>query len=147
MLGTSLALISWGRNARADMQMCFWMTFAMWAFYRGLCRTGPMRHFLLMLAWFALGLANLAKPLVPLFLGFPLVLYLAWRQADERAPEESRPRTWLIQYLIASLVGFTVFILIRIIPSLQWWTRAGLSDALGTILTLVITLGPPFTVQ
>lgn len=158
MLGTSLAFISWGRNARADMQMCLWMTVAMWGFYRGLAQSGTRRHVLFMIAWVALGLGNLAKPIVPLFLGPGFLLYLAWRQADSRAPEETRPRRWLVIYLVGALVGFVLFAVIRIIPALHWWHSSLLSaiipslqqekdsvmlESAGILITLALAVGVP----
>lgn len=143
MLSTSLAYVSWGRNARADMQMTLWMSLAMacvfWAMNQSAARK---RHLLLLAAWGCLGLANLAKQMVPLFLFLPIGLYLCWR-ASAASVEDDTARRALIRYLAIAAAGFLVCVLIRIIPFLQWWRVANVSESAGMIITVAVTIGGP----
>lgn len=143
MLVTSMALVDWGRNSRADMQMTLWMSVAMacvfWAFRQSESRK---RNLLLMAAWGALGLANLAKQMAPMFILLPIVLYLCWR-ASAASAEDAPARRTLIRYLIVAGVGFIVCVFVRVMPFLHWWRPFGLSDGLGTASTMAITIGGP----
>lgn len=143
MLSTSLAYVSWGRNARADLQMTFWMSLAMacvfWAFGRSGTRK---RHLLLLAAWGALGLANLGKQMVPLFMLLPIGLGLCWR-ASVASVEDEAARRNLIRYLIVAGAGYVACVLVRITPFLQWWWVAGLSEGMGMAITIAVTIGGP----
>jgi len=119
MLGTSLAFVSWGRNARTDMQMTLWMSVAITCAFWGLRQSAWRRRNLLMLAaWGAVGLANLAKQMAPLFILLPIALYLCWR-ASTASPEDAAARRALIRYLIVASAGFVACVLIRVMPFLQ----------------------------
>lgn len=143
MLGTSLACVSWGRNARADMQMTLWMSVAMACVYWALGQSPKWRsHLLLLAAWGALGLANLAKEMAPLFMLLPIGLYLCWR-ASVAAVEDDEARRALLRYLAVAGAGLVVCILIRMMPFLQWWRVARLSEGMGMVLTVAATIGGP----
>jgi len=143
MLGTSLAFVSWGRNARADMQMTLWMSVAMacvyWAWGQSEKRK---RHLLLLVAWSALGLANLAKQMVPLFMLLPIGLYLCWR-ASVASVEDDVARRALIRYLVVAGAGYVACVLVRIMPFLQWWRVTNLSESMGMVITITVTIGGP----
>lgn len=80
----SVMVMQWGRRAEVDMQLCFWTTLSLTAFYFGFDEPGrprQVRWFLVM--WVALGLAVLAKGPFPLAfwaIGGPLYALLS-RQA------------------------------------------------------------------
>lgn len=143
MLSTSLAYVSWGRNARADMQMTLWMSLAMacvfWAMNQSAARK---KHLLLLAAWGCLGLANLAKQMVPLFLFLPVGLYLCWR-ASTVSVEDDMARRALIRYLVVAAAGFLACVLVRVIPFLQWWRVADMSESMGMVVTIAVTIGGP----
>ncbi len=143
MLGTSLAFVDWGRNARVDMQMTLWMSVAMACVFWALRQSqAPKKHFLLLAAWGALGLANLAKQMVPIFLFLPIGLYLCWR-ASVASVEDNVARRVLIRYLAVAACGFVACVLVRIMPFLQWWRIAHLSEGAGMVITVGITIGGP----
>jgi 4-amino-4-deoxy-L-arabinose transferase-like glycosyltransferase len=143
MLATSLAFVSWGRDARADMQMTLWMAAAMACVYWAMRQSASSRgHLLLLLAWGCLGLANLAKQLAPLFVLLPIALYLCWRTSCA-GDDGDRPRRLLVRYLIRAGIGFAVFVLVRIIPALHWWRWSGLTEGAGIAITVAATIGGP----
>ena len=141
MLATSLGFYNRGRSARPDMLMILFMTSAMVCFYIAVQSKGWRRHLLLMLAWIAVGLGNLAKEFVPLFLGLPIFTYLCWLSSDKTRPELSR--RLLGKYMIYSTIGLVIFIVILVIPPLHWWKVVNLSDMIGRSITLAIALGIP----
>jgi len=117
MLAASLGTLKWGRNARPELLLMLWMTVAMACFWTGMqAATGPKRAAWLMAGWAAMGLANLSKEFVPLFLAWPLLAYLAWRASVRH---DSRPRLRLGVFLILALVCIVLVDLIR--RALQWW--------------------------
>jgi len=146
MLGTSLAFLGWGRNARADIQMTLWMSAAtacvFWALRQPEVRK---RHLLLLAAWGALGLANLAKQMVPLFMFLPIGLYLCWR-ASVASVEDDVARRVLIRYLAVAAAGFVACVSVRLMPFLQWWRIANLSESVGMAITVTVTIGGPAAV-
>lgn len=141
MLSTSLAYVSWGRNARSDMQMTLWMSLAMacvfWAMNQPAIRR---RCLLLLVVGGCLGIANLAKQMVPLFLFLPITLYLCW-QASFASVEDNAARRMMVRYLIAASIGFLICVLVRVTPSLQWWRVSDLSELAGMIVTTAVTIG------
>jgi len=145
MLASSLALISWGRNARPDMQMALWssvaMACALWAINRP---EKPSRHLLLLIGWGALGLANLAKQFVPLFMIFPVGLYLCWRASTAFLDDDSS-RGLLIRYFGIAIAGLVVCALVRFIPFLQWWALVDVSEKAGMSMTIAALVGGPAT--
>lgn len=143
MLGTSLAFVDWGRNSRADMQMTLWMSVAMACVFWALRQSESRRRNLLLLAaWGALGLANLAKQMAPLFILLPIALYLCWR-ASAASAEDAAARRTLIRYLIVAGFGFVACDLVRIVPFLHWWRPFELSDGVGAAITMAMTIGGP----
>ncbi|NIA07028.1 MAG: phospholipid carrier-dependent glycosyltransferase [Actinobacteria bacterium] len=141
MLATSLGLFSWGRNARPDMQMTFWMSAAMTCFYVATQGTARRANLWLLLGWLATGLACLAKEFVPLFLALPVVTYLCWRASAKNHPQQSR--SLLATYMIASAVGLVVTVLVMRVPALQWRWLLGWPEVSANILTIVLALGLP----
>ena len=117
MLGASLATVKWGRNARPELLLMLWMTAAMACFWTGMqAATGPRRAAWLMAGWAAMGLANLSKEFVPLFLAWPLLAYLAWRASSQH---DRQPRRRLTIFLIVALAGVVLVDFIR--RAAQWW--------------------------
>ncbi len=143
MFTTSLGVIGWGRSARSDIQMTFWMSLAMFLFYLAAHDERPRRHLLLLLAWTAIALGNMAKQFVPLFLALPVLLYLAWQQSAACEGERRSSRKFLSWYLVSASIAFVICILVRITPALHWWRAVGLSDTLGIAVTVALTLGLP----
>ncbi|MCJ7544540.1 MAG: glycosyltransferase family 39 protein [Phycisphaerae bacterium] len=145
MFATSVAVIGWGRNARADMQMMLWMTVSLACFYWAMQQGSALgRHLLIVAAWGALGLANLAKELAPLFMLLPALLYVCWRASlahNEDGMDES-PRG-LVRYLIAAAGSYVVCGVIRVVPAIQWWRWAGIGEDLGVAVTMAVALGGP----
>jgi len=116
MLGASLATLKWGRSARPELLLMLWMTAAMACFWAGMqAATGGKRAAWLMAAWAAMGLANLSKEFVPLFLVWPLLAYLAWRASMLR---DERPKLRLGVFLGVALAGVVLVDLIR--RAMQW---------------------------
>ncbi len=143
MLGTSLAFVDWGRNSRADMQMTLWMSVALACLFWALRQSeSRKRNLLLLAAWGALGLANLAKQMAPMFILLPAGLYLCWLASTASAKDAPARRT-LIRYLIVAGLGFVLCALVRAMPFLHWWRPFGLSDGRGTAITMAIALGGP----
>jgi len=133
MLGASLGTLKWGRNARPELLLMLWMTVAMACFWTGMqAATGPKRAAWLMAGWAAMGLANLSKEFVPLFLAWPLLAYLAWRASVRH---DSRPRLRLGVFLILALVGIVLVDVIRRFEALQWWQAADLNETICSTLT------------
>lgn len=143
MLSTSLAYVSWGRNGRVDMQMTLWMSLAMacvfWALNQPSARK---RHLLLLAAWGCLGLGNLAKEMVPLFLLLPIGLYLCWR-ASAAFLDDDAARRAMIRYLLIAAAGFLTYILIRVAPFLQWWRAVNVSEGAGMYITIAVMICGP----
>lgn len=143
MLATSLGMFNWGRNARADIQMVFWMTAALTCFYLATGAAGRRRNAWLLAGWVAVGIASLAKQFVPLFVVLPAVSYLCWRASDRAWPGGDRPRRAMATYMISSAVGLVASVLVTRIPALYWWSAFGWSETLGAGLTLAVALGAP----
>jgi 4-amino-4-deoxy-L-arabinose transferase-like glycosyltransferase len=117
MLAASLGTLKWGRNARPELLLMLWMTVAMACFWTGMqAAGGAKRAAWLMAGWAAMGLANLSKEFVPLFLAWPLLAYLAWRASILR---DGRPRLRLAVFLILALAGVVLVDLIR--RAMLWW--------------------------
>ncbi len=143
ILATSLGLYVRGRSARPDMLMILFMTAAMVCFYIAVQARAMRRHLLLMLMWIALGLGNLAKEFVPLFLGLSIMVYLCWSASLKERPESSSTRWMLGRYMIFSAIGFVLFNVIILIPFLHWWRLLNLSDTIGRTITLAVAFGLP----
>ena len=80
LLVTTMGTQYWGRNARPEMLLALGMTAAMYCFYAGLNDLRPRGRIVWMLAGFVvLGIAGLAKQVVPVLLAAPLVAYVAWQ--------------------------------------------------------------------
>ena len=133
MLAANLGTLKWGRNARPELLLMLWMTVAMACFWTGMqAATGTRRAAWLMAGWAAMGLANLSKEFVPLFLAWPLLAYLAWRASVRH---DSRPRLRLGVFLILALVGVVLVDVIRRFEALQWWQAADLNETVCSTLT------------
>ncbi len=141
MLGASLGTLKWGRNARPELLLMLWMTLAMACFWTGMqAATGTKRAAWLMAGWAAMGLANLSKEFVPLFLAWPLLAYLAWRASVRH---DSRPRLRLGVFLILALVGIVLVDVIRRFEALQWWQATGLNETICSTLTYACLVSLP----
>ena len=144
MLATSLALTSWGRNARGDMPMTLGMTATMACAWWGLHQpTALRRGALLLAAWAALGAANLAKEFAPLLALLPVALLLCWRASLGGDAEHPRPRRLLAGYLLAAAAGLVLCALVRTVAPLQWWRWFGLSETVGMAGTVAACAGLP----
>jgi 4-amino-4-deoxy-L-arabinose transferase-like glycosyltransferase len=136
MLAASLGTLKWGRSARPELLLMLWMTAAMACFWTGMqAATGPKRAAWLMAGWAAMGLANLSKEFVPLFLVWPLLAYLAWRASVRH---DSRPRLRLGVFLILALVGVVLVDLIR--RAMQWWQ---IEAPVASTITYACLIGLP----
>jgi len=116
MLAASLGMVKWGRSARPELLLMLWMTVAIACFWTGMqVATGGKRAAWLMAGWAAMGLANLSKEFVPLFLAWPLLAYLAWRASVRK---DSRPRRRMVIFLAVALACVVLVDVIRRV--LQW---------------------------
>ncbi len=133
MLGASLSTLKWGRNARPELLLMLFMTAAMACFWTGMqAVTGGKRAAWLLAGWAAMGLANLSKEFVPLFLVWPLLAYLAWRASLRH---DGRPRLRMGVFLILALAGVVLVDVIRRFEALQWWQGTGLNATVCAALT------------
>jgi 4-amino-4-deoxy-L-arabinose transferase-like glycosyltransferase len=117
MLASCVGFQRWGRDARPEMLLCLMTTASMGCFFMGLNAGTRGRRVAWMAAfWVMMGLANLTKQLVPLFLIYPLAMYLFWRQDFADCGEE-RSLARLRRWLAATLAGLAaVVILSYIVP-------------------------------
>jgi 4-amino-4-deoxy-L-arabinose transferase-like glycosyltransferase len=119
MLAASLGMVRWGRSARPELLLTIWMTAAMACFWAGMrAASGAKRAAWLMAGWGAMGLANLSKEFVPLFLVWPLLAYLAWR-ATSADGDADRARRRLAVFLAVAVAGVVVVDVMR--RAMQWW--------------------------
>ncbi|MGC9454739.1 MAG: ArnT family glycosyltransferase [Phycisphaerae bacterium] len=144
MLATSYGFHRWFRNARPEALLTLCMTAAMACFHLGLTEQRPRRRLGWMAGfWVAMGLANLAKPFVPLLLGWPLLAFMCWRQASRRGDEYAL--RLLRRFLAASLVGVVVVSAVSAVGQLQWWRLVGVGQQAGYYTTFAVcVLGPMF---
>jgi 4-amino-4-deoxy-L-arabinose transferase-like glycosyltransferase len=141
MLAASVGLLKWGRDARPELLLMLWMTVAMACFWTGMqAATGRKRAAWLLAGWAAMGLANLSKEFVPLFLVWPLLAYLAWRAS---AQHDARPRLRLGVFLILALAGVVLVDVIRRFEALQWWQGGNLNATVCSALTYGCLIGLP----
>jgi len=144
MLAANLGLLKWGRNARPDLLLLLCMTVAMACFWAGMqAATGLKRAAWLMAGWAAMGLANLSKEFVPLFLLWPLLAYLAWRASAASTASDAQRRKRLGMFLIVALVGVVLVDVTRRFEALQWWRAAGLDETVYSMLTYGCLIGLP----
>jgi len=144
VLATSMGVFRWGRNARPEMLLCFWITAAMACFYVGVhARTAARRHAWWMAAWTAVGLAHLAKEFVPFLLAWSVLAYLAWRSADAGPEFDGRGRRGIAVLLGLSTVGLLTLTLILAVPALHWWRVMHLGETRGRIVTSLVMLAAP----
>jgi len=143
MLATSLGLVKYGKSARPEMLLCLCCTAAMGAFYVGVEAKSRKRRVLWMCAfWVLMGLANLAKQFVPLFLVWPLAAYLAWRETAEDSDRRD-PQSALVTFLLLSAGGLGVHMLMTFVPAVSWWKALGVSAGKGSYLNMAVCLGGP----
>lgn len=142
MLATSYGFHRWFRNARPEALLTLWMTAAMACFYLGLTDNRRRRRLIWMAAfWMAMGLANLAKPFVPLLLFWPLVAFVCWRQAARRGDQYAL--RILRRFTAASLVGVVLTAAISAIEQLHWWRVFGAGSQQGYYATFAVCVGLP----
>lgn len=111
MFATCLGLQKWGRNARPEILLLTFITIAMYCFYVGLeSPTRRSRAAWMIAFWVAMGLANLAKELVPMLLAWPLLAYLTWRQGNQQDQAVSGRR--LAWFLGASMGGLAAYLIV-----------------------------------
>jgi 4-amino-4-deoxy-L-arabinose transferase-like glycosyltransferase len=142
-LAASVGMVTWGRSARPDAQMTFWMTAAMACFFCATESPGRRRQAWVLAGCVALGLANLAKQFVPLFVALPVAAYLCYLASERNSPQGGRPRRRLAAYMLASAAGLVAAVLITRRPALRWWPALGWPDALGAAATMAVCLGGP----
>jgi len=143
VLSTSLGLYAWGRSARPEMLLTFWITLMMASFYFGVhASTAVRRHLWLLAAWTFGGLGNLTKELVPFFLFLPVLLYLGWRSSGRERAETDTVRLLLFT-VSGMLLGLSAYMLTLAVPFLHWWRYFG-PDQKGMYITLSAFMVPPF---
>lgn len=142
MLATSYGFHRWFRNARPEALLTLFMTVAMACFYFGLeakqrrCRFAWMAGF-----WVSMGLANLAKPFVPLLLFWPLLAFVCWRQAARHGDQHAL--RILRRFMAASLAGVVLTAAISAIEQLHWWRAVGMTLQQGYYATFAVCVGLP----
>jgi 4-amino-4-deoxy-L-arabinose transferase-like glycosyltransferase len=142
MLATSYGFQRWSRNARPEALLTLLMTAAMACFYFSLAARGARRRLAWTAGfWIALGLANLAKPFVPLLLAWPVVAFVCWRRAARRGDEPALRR--LRRFLAGSLLGAVLVACISTVPQLRWWRAVGVGTEPGYYATFAVLLGGP----
>jgi 4-amino-4-deoxy-L-arabinose transferase-like glycosyltransferase len=144
IFSSSLGLHAWGRDARPEMFLCLSMTVTMACFYLGITASKPgKRHAWMIAAWLAAGLGNLSKEFVPLFLAPSVVLYLAWRSAEEDNNVHIDGTRFLLKTVLLSLAGLSIAVVVQAFPLLHWWKPLGMPIEIGKNLGIVVLAGMP----
>jgi 4-amino-4-deoxy-L-arabinose transferase-like glycosyltransferase len=97
----------------------------------------------MMAGWLAAGLGNLSKEFVPLFLAPSVVLFLAWRSAEEDNNLDIDGTLLLLKTALLSLAGLSIAVIVQAFPLLHWWDSLGLSLGTGKNLGIVVLAGMP----
>jgi len=144
MFSSSMGIYNWGRNARPEMFLCLSMTVTMACFYVGITSTkSGKRHAWMIAAWLAAGLGNLSKEFVPLFLAPSILLYLAWKTADNNNSPNADKSQFLLKTALLALAGLSVAVAIPAVPFLYWWEPLGMPLNIGKNLGIVVLAGIP----
>jgi len=131
---TTGAALVWARRAEVDMQLCFWTTAAMIAYWFALREPVRRRQVLLATAmWLSLAAGVLTKgPLPFAFLGLAVVATLAFDPAGRRRLRGLLPLAGPL-LLVAALMPWVLAVLIRHPGAISIWYEQSLGRYAGEL--------------